>query len=160
MLKLKKDTVGINTYNNGKNTFSQTDNIRQNNNRGSQTHPIQLVEFGVNTNSSNPNFSTQTEPIDLSNQSTNTHCFNETTATQTRPLSFSTQPQTHTPPTLILDPTLLKQVDKTQQQQVHKQVLKLSLQKKRIVNVKNLNPTLQDNFMRVGETQRLGYKDK
>ena len=37
-LKTEKDTVGINTHNNGKNTFSQTDNIRQYN-RGSQTHP-------------------------------------------------------------------------------------------------------------------------
>ena len=47
-VKTEKDTVGINTYNSGTNTFSQTDNIRQN--RGSQTHPIQLVVFGVNTN--------------------------------------------------------------------------------------------------------------
>ena len=33
-----------------------------------QAYPIKHVEFGVNTNSSNPNFSTQTEPIDLSTQ--------------------------------------------------------------------------------------------
>ena len=102
----------------------------------------------MNTNSTNPNFSTQTEPIDLSNASTNTSYFNETTATQTQPLNFSTQ-TTNTHP-LLLDPTLPKQ------QQV------LSLQKKRIVNVNHLynhfNPTLQDNFMRVGETQRLGCK--
>ena len=51
---------------------------------GSQTHPIQHVEFGVNTNSSNHNFSTQTEPIELSNQTTNTSYFNEMTA-QTQP---------------------------------------------------------------------------
>ena len=107
-VKTEKDSVGINTYNNGKNIFSQTDNIRQYNmdsqtdnirqyNMGSQTHPIQHVKFSVNTNSSNPNFSTQTEPIDLSNKTTNTSYFNETTATQTQPLNFSTQ-TTNTPP--------------------------------------------------------------
>ena len=77
---------------------------------GSHTNPIQHVEFGVNTNSSNPNFSTQTEPIDLSNQTTNTPYFIEMTSqtipkstrtistpsprqtsTQTEPLSFSTK---------------------------------------------------------------------
>ena len=61
---------------------------------GSQTHPVQHVEFGVNTNSSNHNFSNQTESI--SNQSTNTHYFNETASTQTKPLNFSTQ-TTNTP---------------------------------------------------------------
>ena len=93
-VKTEKDSVGINTYNNGTNTFSQTENIRQYN-MGSQTHPIKHVEFGVNTNSSNPDFSTQREPIDLSTQATNTPHFNEMT-TQTRPLSFSTQ-TTNTP---------------------------------------------------------------
>ena len=61
-VKTEKDSVGINTHNNGKNTFSQTDNITQNN-MGSQTHPIQHVEFGVNTNSSNPNFLSRSEPL-------------------------------------------------------------------------------------------------
>ena len=61
-VKTEKDSVGINTHNNnGKNMFSQTDNIRQNN-TGSQTHPIKHVEFGVNTNSSNHDFYTQTRP--------------------------------------------------------------------------------------------------
>ena len=103
-VKTEKVSVGINTYNNnGTNLFSQTENIRQYN-RGSKTHPIQHVEFGVNTNSYNPNFSTQTEPIDLSNQTTNTPYFNET-ATQ-------------------LDATLPEQqVHKT----LDKQVLKLDL---------------------------------
>ena len=62
---------------------------------GSQTHPKQHVEFGVNTYSSNPNFSTQTEPIDLSTQTSNTPYFNEMT-TQSRPIDLSTQ-TTNTP---------------------------------------------------------------
>ena len=78
-VKKEKDSV---VDFNGKNTFSQTDNIRQHNNTCSQTQ--QHVEFGTKTNSSNHDFSTQTKPLDLSNKNTNTSYFNQM-VTQTKP---------------------------------------------------------------------------